>query len=117
MGKINFYISMFPQGEIITSEFQKLQQSLGKKYYFQWTENSFTFPLDRNLRSYLTEKLFSQPEYLTNYKNRFSLARKKFLLGSKKIFFKNCLPSFDNGFHKQKTMNERILFHLDREVF
>ena len=56
MGKINFYISMFPQGEIITSEFQKLQQSLGKKYYFQQTENSFTFPLDRNLRSHLTEK-------------------------------------------------------------
>ena len=52
MGKINFYISMFPQGEIITSEFQKLQQSLGKKYYFQWTENSFTFPLDKSLRSH-----------------------------------------------------------------
>ena len=61
MGKINFYISMFPQGEIITSEFQKLQQSLGKKYCFQWTENSFTFPLDKSLRSHLTEKLFSQP--------------------------------------------------------
>ena len=34
------------------------------------------------------------------------------------VLFKNWLPhSFNNGFHWQKNLNKRILFHLDRKGF
>ena len=33
------------------------------------------------------------------------------------FFFKNWPPHFDNGFHQQKILNIRILFHLDRKGF
>ena len=44
--------------------------------------------------------------------------QKQFLLKAMEFFFKNLLPrSFDNGFHQQKTLNTRIIFHLEGEDF
>ena len=41
--------------------FKSFNKALGKNILSSlWTENSFTFPLDGNLRFRVTEKLFSQ---------------------------------------------------------
>ena len=51
-------------------------------------------------------------------KTVFYKIEKQFLLGAMKFFFKNWLPDrFNNGFHQQKTVNKRIVFHLDRKGF
>ena len=119
--------NQFPQIGIANSQFQKLQQSSEKKtpsasqktsvhqpectfkkYVSKKIKLKNTFPLDG--KTVFTAKNIWQME-----KTVFYQPEKQFLLGARMFFFKNCPPRFDNGFQQQKTMNKRILIHLNRK--
>ena len=65
------------------------------------------------------EKLFSQPGIPNKWKkNCFQQQERMFLPGAIKFLSKNFLPhSINNGFNQQKTLDKRILFHLDTKGF
>ena len=117
--------NQFPQIGIANSQFQKLQQSSEKKLLLLHKKQVFT---SRNVRLKNTfpkklkntfpldgKTLFTAKNIWQMEKTVFYQPEKQFLLGARMFFFKNCPPRFDNGFQQQKTMNKRILIHLNRK--
>ena len=112
----------FHKQELPPTNFKSFNKALNKKYSFHQTENPFalagmkhslkkTFPFDG-------KSSFHSHEYLINEKKLFFTSQKNsFYEEQRKFFFKNWPPRLVNGFHKQKTLNKGILFHLHKKRF
>ena len=104
------------------TNFKNFNKALNKRTLFPLNRNPFPLAgMKNSLTIYVSawrKNCFHIQEYLTNGKNCFYQLEKQLLLGAIKLLFRNWLwHSFNNGFHLQKTLNKRMLYHTYRKGF
>ena len=102
----------FHKQELLPLNFKGFNKALKKKILFPLDRKSVSTSRNEEFvqkRFHLTENMFSQPGISDQWKKLFFTSQKNSFYQEQKLF--------DNGFHQQKPLNKRILFHLVKKGF